>query len=66
MDRKQFCQILQDLHKAGVCHGDLRKENLCCLNGRGSIIDFSHAFESCADEDFRKDVQELEALLSCY
>jgi tRNA A-37 threonylcarbamoyl transferase component Bud32 len=64
--REQFRQILQDLHKAGICHGDLRKENMCCLDGTGSIIDFDHAFETRADEHFKRDVQELEGVLASY
>ena len=62
----QFRQILGDLHKAGICHGDLRKENLCCLDGRASIIDFDQAFQSGTDAMFKKEQQMLEDVLSFY
>lgn len=58
--RTQFHRIVQDLHKAGVCHGDLRKENMCHLDGHASITDFDRAFKTSKDVDFSRDEQDLE------
>jgi tRNA A-37 threonylcarbamoyl transferase component Bud32 len=54
------------MHAAGICHGDLRKQNMCCLDGKASIIDFDQAFESCEDADFMNDEEELEDVLACF
>ena len=57
---------MQDLHKAGVCHGDLRKENMCHLDGHASIIDFDRAFKTRKHVDFSRDELDLEGVLAHY
>jgi tRNA A-37 threonylcarbamoyl transferase component Bud32 len=62
--RTQFRRIVQDLHKAGVCHGDLRKGNMCQLDGHAIIIDFDRAFKTRKYVDFSRDELDLEHVLA--
>jgi tRNA A-37 threonylcarbamoyl transferase component Bud32 len=62
----QFRQTLKELHKAGICHGDVRKDNMCDLDGRASFIDFDRAFDISKDADCLNEEQRLENILARY
>jgi hypothetical protein len=50
--------------KQAYCMGDLRKENLCSLHGKASIIDFSHAGVQPLGMDYSREKQKLEDILA--
>lgn len=62
--RKQFLTVLRNIHFAGVCHGDLKKDNLCYMDGTASIIDFSRANRVSKGEVFGNGVHQLDGILT--
>jgi hypothetical protein len=47
-------------------YGDLRKENMCHLDGHASIIDFDRAFKTRKYANFRRDELDLGRILALY
>jgi serine/threonine protein kinase len=57
-------RILQSVHEAGVCHGDLRYENLVInASGEVAIIDFDRAIIDAEEPDKKAEYRMLYCLL---
>jgi len=55
---------LEEIHKAGVLHGDLRHENLLVDElGRTAIIDFDQSEKTSSAEAMEWEMEELANLL---
>lgn len=39
----QIFEGLEFLHQVGFCHWDIKLDNVCCLDGKYSLIDFAFA-----------------------
>jgi serine/threonine protein kinase len=45
------CASLKELHALGICHLDLKPENLVLTGGKYKICDFGSAVEKAVDYD---------------
>ncbi|KAG6876259.1 hypothetical protein C0992_000294 [Termitomyces sp. T32_za158] len=58
-----YIRILNNIHKAGICHGDIGEQNLMLSDdGRATIIDFDRAEKHPNQDQKDAEVQELMAL----
>ena len=63
-NRLAFQSTLKKIHKAGVLHGDLRRENLLVDRlGRIAIIDFDQSKKTSLAEAMEWEIEELADLL---
>jgi len=59
--------ILQEIHKVGILHDDIRCENLLIDNrGHASIIDFDQAKKSSSAKAMEEEFLHLVDLLTSY
>ncbi|KAG6892270.1 hypothetical protein C0992_001156, partial [Termitomyces sp. T32_za158] len=58
-----YIRILNNIHRAGICHGDIGEQNLMLTDdGRAAIIDFDRAEKDPNQDQKDAEVQELIAL----
>ena len=63
-NRSALLTTLEDIHKAGVIHGDLCPQNLLIDQlGKASIIDFDQAREGALEQDKKREHTELVHIL---
>jgi serine/threonine protein kinase len=57
---KSALSTLESIHRAGILHGDIRRENILIGDSGVTIIDFGHS-KQCHDDQGAKD-EELACL----
>jgi RIO-like serine/threonine protein kinase len=56
---------LQEIHKAGILHGDIRRQNLLIDDyGHASIVDFDRSVKRSSAEAMEQEFQQLCDLLN--
>ncbi|KAG6835007.1 hypothetical protein H0H93_005667 [Arthromyces matolae] len=60
-----YVQTLRSIHRAGVCHGDIREENLMLMNyEKPAIVDFDHSRMSPSAIEAEQEMEILLAVLT--
>uniref|UniRef100_T1JN07 Protein kinase domain-containing protein n=1 Tax=Strigamia maritima TaxID=126957 RepID=T1JN07_STRMM len=64
-DKEEIVSCLSAIHSLGVCHNDLREENILTDGKRFKIIDFAWSRVNCTGDEFRKENAKLNKILNC-
>ena len=63
-NRSAFLVTLEDIHRAGVLHGDLRPQNLLVDgHGKATIIDFDQSEREASKRDMEREIADLVHIL---
>ncbi|KAG6847692.1 hypothetical protein H0H93_006539, partial [Arthromyces matolae] len=58
--KNAYVHLLEEIHRAGVCHGDIREENLTLTDeDKVAIIDFDRAKLHPSDKEMQAELVEL-------